>query len=116
MTRARWGSLGLALLVVVLLVVWMATGDLKEASREPPEPAPAATREPTRVQVSTVSAQTYEPGIWLQGQLEPWLAVTVSAQVSGTVTEIPVALGETVARGQVLARLSDDGRSAVVER
>ena len=31
MTKAKLGSIGLSFLVLALLVVWMATGDVKEA-------------------------------------------------------------------------------------
>jgi len=116
MTRARWTSLGLALLVAVLLLIWLATGELKEASSEPPSAAVAEEPVLTRVQVQTLTARDYEPEILLQGQLEPWLAVTVRARVAGTAEELAVDLGDRVSAGQVLARLSDDGRSAVVER
>lgn len=116
MSRERWASLGLALLVAVLLLIWLATGELKVASREPPAEAAAAEPQLTRVQVETLSARDYEPEIRLQGQLEPWLAVRVQARVSATVEELAADLGDTVSVGQVLARLSDDGRSAVVER
>ncbi len=32
MTKAKWGSIGLSLLIVVVLVIWMATGEVKVAS------------------------------------------------------------------------------------
>ena len=42
MKKAKIGSIGLSLLVILVLVVWMATGDVKVASNEaPPEPEEA---------------------------------------------------------------------------
>ncbi|MCK7549634.1 efflux RND transporter periplasmic adaptor subunit [Marinobacter koreensis] len=116
MTKARWGSLGLALLVVILLVVWMVTGQVKTASDKAPEPRGNDGRSLTRVQVETLTARMHEPSILLQGQLEPWHSVALSAQVSGTIESLNVGLGEQVTRGEVLARISDDGRSALVDR
>ncbi|EMP57405.1 RND family efflux transporter MFP subunit [Marinobacter santoriniensis NKSG1] len=116
MTKARWGSLGLALLVVVLLVVWMVTGQVKTASDKAPEPRASDGQSLTSVQVETLTARMHQPSILLQGQLEPWHSVALSAQVSGTIESLNVGLGEQVTRGEVLARISDDGRSALVDR
>ncbi|HET8801230.1 MAG TPA: efflux RND transporter periplasmic adaptor subunit [Marinobacter sp.] len=116
MTKAKWGSLGLSVLVLVVLVVWMATGQVKVASKEVPEPEPAPENELTSVQVETLEARLYEPGVLLQGQLEPWHSVALSAQVAGTVESLAADLGERVSAGQALLTLSDDGRSAMVAR
>lgn len=116
MTKARWGSLGLSLLVVVLLVIWMMTGEVKVSSNQAPERQPEAEAELTSVEVETLQARLHEPGVQLQGQLEPWFSVNLSARVAGTVETVAADLGESVTKGQVLARLSDDGRSALVDR
>lgn len=116
MTKARWGSLGLSLLVVVLLVIWMMTGEVKVSSDQAPERQQDPEAGLTSVEVETLQARLHEPGIQLQGQLEPWFSVSLGARVPGTVEEVAADLGESVTKGQVLARLSDDGRSALVDR
>lgn len=116
MSKPKWGSLGLSLLVVVVLLVWMAMGDVKVARDQPPESADNQEQALTRVQVQTVSASPYEPGLLLQGQLQPWYAVTLSARVAGTVEDIAVSQGQRVPAGTTLLTLSDDGRQAVVAR
>jgi len=116
MTKARWGSLGLSLLVVVLLVIWMVTGEIKVSSDQAPERQQDQQAELTSVEVETLQARLHEPGIQLQGQLEPWFSVSLSAREAGTVEEVSAILGERVSKGQILARLSDDGRSALVDR
>ncbi|MBD3640651.1 MAG: efflux RND transporter periplasmic adaptor subunit [Marinobacter sp.] len=116
MTKARWGSLGLSLLVVVLLVIWMMTGEIKVSSDQAPERQQDPEAGLTSVEVATLEARLHEPGIQLQGQLEPWLSVSLGARVPGTVEEVAADLGERVTKGQVLVRLSDDGRTALVER
>ncbi|OZB16181.1 MAG: efflux transporter periplasmic adaptor subunit, partial [Marinobacter sp. 34-60-7] len=64
--------MGLSIAVVVVLVLWMFTGEVKVASDEaPPEPQ-AQPQELTRVEVERLDAQTYQPMLRLQGQLEPW--------------------------------------------
>ncbi len=116
MTRAKWSSLGLSLLVVVVLIVWMATGEVKVASDEaPPEPA-QEQQEPTRVEVQPQQATAYQPALKLQGQLEPWQSVVISARAAGTVEQLHVQLGDRVEAGQPLLTLSTDGREAVAER
>ncbi|WP_303289037.1 efflux RND transporter periplasmic adaptor subunit [Marinobacter sp. SS5-14b] len=116
MTKAKWSSLGLSILVVVLLVIWMATGEVKVASDEvPPEPE-QEQRELTRVEVETLESESYQPELKLQGQLEPWQMVMVSARVAGTVESLQVTLGDQVTVGQALLTLSTDGRDAVAAR
>ena len=116
MSKPKWGSLGLSLLVVIVLLVWMVSGEVKVARGQPPESEDQQQQELTRVQVQTVSASSYEPGLLLQGQLQPWHAVTLGARVAGTVEDIAVAPGDRVSAGTTLLTLSDDGREAMVAR
>ncbi|MEX2475697.1 efflux RND transporter periplasmic adaptor subunit [Marinobacter sp.] len=116
MSKSRWGSLGLTVLIVIGLVLWMASGEVKVAQQDAPEVEDPATAERPRVQVETLEARLYEPGLMLQGQLEPWRTVIISAGVSGTVEELMVRQGERVEKGQPLLKLSDDGRQATVDR
>ncbi|MBU2954306.1 efflux RND transporter periplasmic adaptor subunit [Marinobacter sp. F3R08] len=116
MTKAKWGSVGLSLLIVIVLAIWMATGEVKVANDEAPERQESGEDQLTSVQVETLTASLYEPGLLLQGQLEPWNSVLLSAQVSGRVESLAVDLGEQVSQGQKLLVLSDEGRSAEVLR
>lgn len=116
MSKSRWGSLGLSLLVIIALVLWLISGDVKVAQQEAPDMVDVDAGEPPSVEVEILRARLYEPGLMLQGQLEPWRTVAISAGVSGTVEELMVDQGQRVKQGQTLLRLSDDGRSASVER
>ena len=116
MTKAKLGSLGLSLLVIILLVIWMATGELKVASDDAPADPEQEQRQPTRVEVETLEATNYQPVLKLQGQLQPWQSVMVGARVAGTVEQLHVQLGDQVKAGEPLLTLSTDGRDAVVER
>lgn len=101
---------------MVALIVWMATGDIRVArDQAPPEPAEEG-QGLTRVEVQALQAQDYQPTLKLQGQLQPWQTVEVSARASGTVEQLVVELGQRVSKGQPLLRLSTDGRNTVVER
>lgn len=116
MTKAKLGSIGLSFLVLAFLVVWMATGEVKEAREEAPEQPPEEKAEAPSVQVDVLRARLYEPGLMLQGQLEPWRTVSIGARVAGTVEELMVEQGARVETGDVLLRLSEDGRRTTVSQ
>lgn len=114
MSTMKWGSLGLSLVLVVGLVIWLATGDIRSARDEAPAAAPATQAELPSVEVDVRTARTFQPALRLQGQVEPWRRVEVSARLGGLVEEIAVSLGEQVAAGETLLRISDDDRPATV--
>lgn len=116
MTRAKLGSIGLSFLVLVVLMVWMATGEVKEARDEAPEEEAEPVSAAPAVQVDVLRASLYQPGLMVQGQLEPWQSVSIGARVAGTVEELMVEQGARVRQGDVLLRLSEDGRRSGVER
>jgi multidrug efflux system membrane fusion protein len=61
-------------------------------------------------------SRLYQPGLLLQGQIEPWQSVSISARIPGTVESLNVSLGDRVEAGQIMATLSEDGRRAAVTR
>lgn len=112
MRNMKPGSLGLALLVVVLLVLWMASGEVKVASQKKPQAEQGREQVLPRVQTETLHTATYSPKMVIQGQIEPWRQVTVHSRVTGTVVELPVAQGAAVTKGRPLLRISEDERVA----
>lgn len=114
MPRIRWSSTGLSILVLIVLVVWLATGDIRTAEDEAPAPQDQGEPELPLVQVQLQHASTFEPAVRLQGQVEAWRRLEVNARVSGQVEELDVALGDSVARGDRLLVLSADDRPAAV--
>jgi HlyD family secretion protein len=97
-TRVILGALGLVVLGGV--VAWSVTRDSR--SRVPVQSQKVGRRD----LVSVVSAS---------GEVKPKKFVNVSANVSGRITDLLVAEGDTVRRGQVLARI-DSTRFAAGER
>lgn len=116
MTKAKLGSIGLSLLVLVLLVIWMATGEVKVARQDAPEQPPEEAAVAPSVQVDVLQARLYEPALMVQGQLEPWRTVVIGARVAGVVDELMVEQGARVKEGDILLRLSEDGRGTAVEQ
>ncbi len=94
----RWVA-GIVLLVVVG-VGWRVLGASRRASAPAQETPPAVS-----VEVSPVKSQTLIVTVTAGGSVEALQEVTVSSKISGRVTVVPVKEGDTVAAGQVLARL-----------
>jgi HlyD family secretion protein len=97
-TRVILGGLGLVVLGGV--VAWSVTRDSR--SRIP-------------VQSQKVGRQDLVSVVSASGEVKPKRFVNVSANVSGRITDLLVAEGDTVRRGQVLARI-DSTRFAAGER
>ncbi len=89
----RRGWLIVLILGVVAVVGWLGYSQVYVPSMAP-TPTPQATQEAHTV-------------IWASGKVVPKTWATLGFQISGRVTELPVSAGDTVAAGDVLARLDD---------
>ncbi|NBC26252.1 MAG: efflux RND transporter periplasmic adaptor subunit [Bacteroidetes bacterium] len=70
---------------------------------------PAALNETAvNVQVATAQAQTSGSTQGFPGNVESNNQANLSTIVMGTVTEVPVSIGQNVKKGEVLARIKDD--------
>ena len=116
MTRTKWSAWGLSLLVIIVLAIWIATGDVRMTRTNAPVAQAQEHMALTPVEVTWLAAQPYQPVLRLQGQLEPWQSVVVSARAAGTVERLDVQLGQSVKAGTELVSLSVDGRNAVQAR
>lgn len=114
MSRFKWGSASLSIVLLVGLVVWLATGDIRSSDEQAPEQQDADDGGLAKVQVDLREASTFRPSIRLQGQVEPWRQLEVTARLSGEVEELSVELGQSVSRGDRLLMLSEDERPAAV--
>lgn len=116
MSKLRWGSVGLSLIVLVILVLWMLSGDVKTSLNKVPEPDGHAQETLAKVQIERREARLYSPILLLQGQVEPWRRVDISARVGGVVEALPVRQGQKVRSGDALLQLSEDNRPDSVRR
>lgn len=112
MSRIKWSSMGLSLALLVGLVIWLATGDIRSAKDEAPDAPEEETQELPAVETDLRQAETFHPSIRLQGQVEPWRRLEVSARVGGVVEDLAVSLGAQVSGGDTLLTLSGDDRPA----
>jgi membrane fusion protein (multidrug efflux system) len=76
--------------------------------------AVATERAPVNVVLLDVVPTTIQDRINLPGVIEPWEKLRVLAKIQGSVMKVEVSEGETVSKGQVIARIDpDDFRIAV---
>lgn len=116
-------SVTAAAVIVLLLGLWMLSGILFGDSSDNSEVASQGgasntettddtAKAPMKVHFALATAAEMKRSVTLQGQLEPIRMVTVRAQTSGLVEELPFARGSRINEGDLLARLSLDGRKA----
>ena len=110
--------------VLTLLFLLVLTGTIvalsgtikagKERMNAEKMAAGSSERLPVNVVLLGVVPTTIEDRINLPGVIEPWEQLTVLSKIHGTVIKVEVREGETVSKGQVLARIDpDDFRIAV---
>ena len=82
------------------------------------EPSVQAKKEPAPVAVQTAPVRTKEirRSVESVGTLYPFDETIVSAEIEGRMAEVRVDLGDRVAKGQVLARISDEEQRYLVQQ
>jgi membrane fusion protein (multidrug efflux system) len=106
----------LFLLILVGTIVGLSGTIKAEKERITAEKMAAGSIEqlPVNVVLLDVVPTTIEDRINLPGVIEPWEQLTVLSKIHGTVIKVEVSEGETVSKGQVIARIDpDDFRIAV---
>ncbi|GGY70334.1 hemolysin D [Marinobacter zhanjiangensis] len=106
--------MGLSVILLVALVIWMVTGDIRSARDQAPDTPEEQVADLPLVEVDVRQARTFHPAVRLQGQVEPWRRVDVRARIGGVVEDIAVSLGDEVSEGDTLLTLSEEDRPAAV--
>ena len=100
--RRQW-----AVLVALVVLICAGGGVAWAATRGKSAPTTTTT-------TATVSSSTVSQSVTTTGTIEPAQEADLSFAVSGTVTSVPVSVGQKVTKGQVLARVgTTDLKSAV---
>jgi HlyD family secretion protein len=60
------------------------------------------------VEIATVSEMTIIETVSATGKIQPEVEIKISSEVSGEVIELPIKEGQTVKKGQLLARINPD--------
>lgn len=105
----------IALGVVGVLVLWMASGFVFGSGDDASDGAAAEPR-PTAVSVRASTAESVPLVFVAEGQTQPDRIARLRAELTATVAEILVERGDDVAAGALIARLVDDDRSAELRR
>ncbi len=111
-------SILLALVIALGAVVWVGSGLLDPEASEPEAqkaPAPVAhLGDAPSVRVRDIVAQPHHRVIELRGSTEPRRAVDLKSETFGMIEEIPVPENSLVRQGEVLARLDEAERDALL--
>lgn len=119
-SRLRRSHVVIALLMAVLLIIWLASGDTLRAQQDEPQrhqnSAPVEGASPVKVQTRMLQAQQYVPKQVTQGELRPLREVEVRSQTSAHLAERMVELGDAVEAGAPLFRLDEEDRAVQLAR
>lgn len=97
-----------------LLVAGVAALALAGCSKHAAGPAAAANLPPVQAKLATVSAEPVPVLTEVTGTIRPAQRASLAAKVMGTIDEFPVVLGQRVAAGDMLVRISAGEISARV--
>ena len=97
--------------ITLILVAWIASGQLKSEPDATAEAAPeSAAQLPTRVRVKEMTSKPHVTHITVRGKTEAKRVVQVRAQTSGRIEQLPIEKGQTVRRGDLLCKLALEDR------
>ena len=113
-----------ALAVAAAFLLWLFSGQLGVAEDAGVAPSLASSREamlaeaqdaPVRVRARVLAAERQSEDVIVRGRTEADRRVTVRAETSGRIVELPVDKGDRVAEGDLLCRIATDTRGARLE-
>jgi membrane fusion protein (multidrug efflux system) len=102
----RTSLLGSILLATLATAAGCGSGDARSEASQPDAETAAAPA--VSVEVAELVPESLVEEVELSGELEPWVHVSVAAELGGTVEMVGFREGEHVKTGQVLARVGTD--------
>ncbi|GLP95618.1 efflux RND transporter periplasmic adaptor subunit [Paraferrimonas sedimenticola] len=106
----------LALVVLTLVVLWVASGLLGQSSDQAASSSSETTElKLAKVQIETLNAEAVTKNLTLYGRTEPNRQVTLKAEAKGVITEVLVPRGYAVTKGQPLLRIAPEARGLELE-
>lgn len=103
MSKNRLAGPAIAILITILFVVWMMSGQDPEDTTQTEIPAEKSLL--TSVQVVTSEARTIEQTLEVNGIVEALRSITIRSEASGKVTRLMKKKGDTVQSGDLIAQL-----------
>jgi len=106
--KRLWGMLPSLVVLLLIILIAVASSRIKtEAERIKAENLAAMRRErpPVNVVTLTVSPMEVQDRLDLPAQVEPWVELSVTAEVPGKVMRVPLEEGAHVKKGDVIAEI-----------
>jgi len=103
----------LALILTVVLIIWLSSGQStanKTAFSPPPAAPTAASSQLMKVRVQEITAQPLLREIVVTGRTAPYRTATVRAEIDGRVLEILAERGARVKKNQGVVRVATEDR------
>lgn len=104
-----------ALLGALVLSQGCSSGEARSTPDLPGLDDDQTARQAVVVEVMTLEPESLVERVELSGDLEPWVHVSVSAELGGTVEHVGFREGQVVRKGQVLARVGTDLYEAALD-
>ncbi|OZG69796.1 efflux transporter periplasmic adaptor subunit [Hahella sp. CCB-MM4] len=99
-----WVALG----IVIVITVWVASGAVESAKTTAPETEGSQSEQLPKVAYKTIEATEVSRTITVQGQVEPWRELVLESRLDSYVEAVHVATGERVKKGDLLITLSQE--------
>lgn len=109
-------SVLIAIVLAVVLLIWLASGERQAFRDEAPEATDAQQISKARVEVEQLHAEMHQGQVQAQGALLPWREVALRARVAGVVSRRLVEDGQRVAAGATLLELDQEDLPAQLAR
>jgi multidrug efflux system membrane fusion protein len=104
-----------ALVILVVIVVWIASGFFGGASKHPDDSQAKANTIPS-VQVAILRQSKRDATVTIRGRTQALNAVDVEAEVEGPVQALHFKEGDRVKKGQVLCEIKTNDRAAKLDQ
>ncbi|PID44497.1 MAG: hypothetical protein CR981_01335 [Proteobacteria bacterium] len=103
-------------MVILTIVLGLRIQDKKEQAQAEREAARKQAQPPINAVVMPLSKTTIRDKINLPGIIEPWTRLELASKISGTIEEILVREGDTVNKGDIIARIESTDYRIALER
>ncbi|KAA8982954.1 efflux RND transporter periplasmic adaptor subunit [Halospina sp. K52047b] len=113
--RIPRGPVAMAIALVILLVLWLLSGDVRRSASNMEDPYEESEPTISRVEVSERLATPFQPEVVIQGQVEPWRTVVIRSRIAAQLESLE-PLGAELAKGDRIARLSEEDREEQLEK
>lgn len=116
--RALKPSYRAALVILVLAVLWIGSGQIGGGSKPPADNAAAhaKTADIPQVRVQALAASDRDAIVTVRGRTEALHSVDVRAEVDGVVQALHFEKGDHVKKGQILCEIKTNDRAAWVDQ